>query len=251
MKDGTGPVPLRNSANATEYHAYLRQYPDGSFAPLARIRLAVIEQAADEQAARKAAEEVRRNKAQAEEETRRKAAAEKGVQDAAELAFWESIQGSGVPADYQAYLEAFPTGQFAALAQVRAVVAALTPQQPSSERQGASISDFSGKWKGKGSLSKAAMYCPNTVSLEFEISDGVIEGQTKVRPGLQGRQGGGIKGSINATGKFEASDYYTGVGFLKIFGSVVAETGKGSGRWTLDIANELECKGPFEVSRVE
>jgi Caspase domain len=37
-----------------------------------------------------------------------------------EVIFWESIQGSTNPADYRAYLEAFPNGVFAPLARVRA-----------------------------------------------------------------------------------------------------------------------------------
>ncbi|MCW5752449.1 MAG: caspase family protein [Alphaproteobacteria bacterium] len=37
-----------------------------------------------------------------------------------ELAFWESIRNSSNPADYRAYLEAFPQGRFAPLARVRA-----------------------------------------------------------------------------------------------------------------------------------
>jgi formylglycine-generating enzyme required for sulfatase activity len=37
-----------------------------------------------------------------------------------ELSFWESIKGSDNPADYQAYLEAFPNGRFAPLARLRA-----------------------------------------------------------------------------------------------------------------------------------
>ncbi len=53
-------------------------------------------------------------------------------QDAAfELAFWDSIKNSTNPADYQAYLQTYPNGRFAALARVRAgqgtQQAALTP----------------------------------------------------------------------------------------------------------------------------
>ena len=44
-----------------------------------------------------------------------------------ELAFWESIKDSRDPADFQAYLEQYPGGTFAALARNR--LAALQPQQ--------------------------------------------------------------------------------------------------------------------------
>lgn len=45
------------------------------------------------------------------------------VQDnqfAIELAFWESVEKSNKPADYEAYLKKFPSGQFAELAKTRA-----------------------------------------------------------------------------------------------------------------------------------
>lgn len=44
--------------------------------------------------------------------------------DPADLAFWQSIQNSKEPAEYQAYLQAFPNGRFAPLARVRAGQAA-------------------------------------------------------------------------------------------------------------------------------
>ena len=44
-----------------------------------------------------------------------------------ELAFWESIKDSRDPADFQAYLQQYPSGTFAAL--VRNRIAALQPQQ--------------------------------------------------------------------------------------------------------------------------
>ncbi|MCK8783149.1 hypothetical protein M0638_01985 [Roseomonas sp. NAR14] len=40
--------------------------------------------------------------------------------DPADLAFWQSIQNSANPAEYAAYLHAFPQGRFAALARIRA-----------------------------------------------------------------------------------------------------------------------------------
>ena len=40
--------------------------------------------------------------------------------DPADLAFWQSIQNSKNTAEYQAYLQAFPNGRFAALARLRA-----------------------------------------------------------------------------------------------------------------------------------
>ncbi len=52
--------------------------------------------------------------------------------DAVELAFWQSVQESNDPSEYQAYLAQFPEGDFAALAQAR-LTNPTTSEQPSSE----------------------------------------------------------------------------------------------------------------------
>ena len=57
------------------------------------------------------------------------ALADKGT-DAGELAFWQSIAHSQNPAEYQAYLQAYPNGTFAGLAKLRAGGAALTAAPP-------------------------------------------------------------------------------------------------------------------------
>ncbi len=41
--------------------------------------------------------------------------------DPADLEFWNAVKDSGNPAEYQAYLDAFPHGTFAALARIRTV----------------------------------------------------------------------------------------------------------------------------------
>lgn len=48
---------------------------------------------------------------------------------AAEIAFWNSIKGSRSAADYEAYLEQYPQGRFAALAKVR-LIQPSQPEQP-------------------------------------------------------------------------------------------------------------------------
>ena len=52
--------------------------------------------------------------------------------DAVELAFWQSVEKSNDPLEYQAYLAQFPEGDFAALAQAR-LANPPTSEQPSSE----------------------------------------------------------------------------------------------------------------------
>jgi hypothetical protein len=58
------------------------------------------------------------------------AAARAGDDDAMDLAFWQSIQNSTNPAEYQTYLDAFPNGKFAKLASIRAHPVATTVAIP-------------------------------------------------------------------------------------------------------------------------
>jgi hypothetical protein len=90
---------IKNSILATEYEAYIEQYPEGSFVALARVRLEAIEEDAV------------------------------GMRDPhgreIELSFWESVRESDNPTLIQAYLEKYPNGEFSALAQIR--IGELTP----------------------------------------------------------------------------------------------------------------------------
>ena len=84
---------IKNSVSANEYEAYLEQYPEGSFAALARLRLEAIA---------------------------KDAAGMRDPQDReVELAFWESVRESDNPALIQAYLQKYPKGEFSPLAEIR------------------------------------------------------------------------------------------------------------------------------------
>ena len=102
---------IKDSENPETFRAYLRQYPNGTFSSLARIRLNELQSARKESevATLEAEREV------AEQTERKQAATEQ-----AELVFWETIKGSNDAADYLAYLEAYPDGSFSALARSRA-----------------------------------------------------------------------------------------------------------------------------------
>jgi adenylate cyclase len=90
---------IKNSILASEYEAYLEQYPEGSFVALARVRLEAINEDAV------------------------------GMRDPhdreIELSFWESVRESDNPALIRAYLEKYPNGEFSALAKIR--IGELTP----------------------------------------------------------------------------------------------------------------------------
>lgn len=84
---------IKNSTRADEYEAYLEQYPEGGFVALARVRLDAIEG---------------------------DGAGLRDPQDReVELSFWESVRGSDNPALVEAYLQKYPDGEFAALAEIR------------------------------------------------------------------------------------------------------------------------------------
>jgi adenylate cyclase len=92
---------IKNSILASEYEAYLEQYPEGGFVALARVRLEAIKQ---------------------------DAVSMRDPHDREiELSFWESVRGSDNSALIQAYLEKYPDGEFSALARIR--VDELTPNR--------------------------------------------------------------------------------------------------------------------------
>jgi class 3 adenylate cyclase len=82
---------IKNSTRSEEYEAYLEEYPEGSFAALARVRLEAI---------------------------KRDAIRDPHDQEI-ELSFWESVRESDSPTLIRAYLEKYPNGEFSALAEIR------------------------------------------------------------------------------------------------------------------------------------
>jgi adenylate cyclase len=94
---------IKNSILASEYEAYLEQYPEGGFVVLARVRLKAIKQ---------------------------DAVAMRDPHDREiELSFWESVRESDNPELVRAYLEKYPNGEFCALARIR--IDELTPDRHS------------------------------------------------------------------------------------------------------------------------
>ncbi|MBV9858964.1 MAG: adenylate/guanylate cyclase domain-containing protein [Alphaproteobacteria bacterium] len=91
---------IKHSLDPVEYRAYLERYPDGAFAPLAQARIESLE-----------------------EGRQPAAAASPGVPavdpKAIELAFWDTVKDSDNLEMFRAYLERYPEGEFAPLAQAR------------------------------------------------------------------------------------------------------------------------------------
>ena len=89
---------MKDSKDPTEFEAYLEQYPSGAFTALAEARLQALLQ---------------------EQEAPAEPAGTDSDLIAVELAFWDTVKDSDNPAMYEAYLERYPDGAFAALAKVR------------------------------------------------------------------------------------------------------------------------------------
>jgi class 3 adenylate cyclase len=82
---------VQASDDPQEYQVYLERYPNGTFADLARARLAKPEAAASVSPADREVD----------------------------MTFWESIKDSDNPAMFDAYLDKFPQGEFRILAELR------------------------------------------------------------------------------------------------------------------------------------
>ena len=105
---------VKDSSNPNDYQAYLDAYPNDVFAPLAKARIRALNAEAEIRAA---------------ERTK-----------PFELAFWEAITDSTNAADYAAYLEQFPDGEFAPLARVRLAAAErIAAEEAERERAAAEV----------------------------------------------------------------------------------------------------------------
>ncbi len=138
---------VRKNNERVEYELYLKQYPNGRYAAEAKKSIEALRDRARAQqeatkgkqgqaaAATRAAEQARQRQAEeetkrlrAEEEVRRLRAemeeakrvrAEDEAKRTSDLAFWESVKESKNPEELKAYLDRFPSGIFAGLAQAR------------------------------------------------------------------------------------------------------------------------------------
>jgi hypothetical protein len=88
---------VKDSEDKSFFEAYLSRWPQGTFADIAKLKIASLERMAKEE----------------------KPAAPAQPDNAAELAYWNSIKDSGGTAYLEAYLAKYPQGQFADLARIR------------------------------------------------------------------------------------------------------------------------------------
>lgn len=96
---------IKGGSSAAYFETYLKRFPDGQFADLARLRLEDLkaaETAAREEKARPAPEPVAT-----------------GPDPRIELAYWQSVQDAGSVGMFQSYLARYPEGIYAELARLK------------------------------------------------------------------------------------------------------------------------------------
>lgn len=107
---------VKGSGSREYYDAYLKQYPKGKYVALARLE---IKKQDDKDKADKAREDAERKADQARQEAAQKQLAEQQRQEQqrSEHDSWEAAKAGDSVASYSTYLESYPKGQFAPLAQ--------------------------------------------------------------------------------------------------------------------------------------
>jgi serine/threonine protein kinase len=129
---------VRNSTDPKEIEVFLEKFPDGTFAPLARLRLAAIETRRSADAQRQADLKAKAAAATPPPERRPEAAPQAATQAKAapspdrEALFWESVRNSTNAAELNAYLARYPNGAYAQLAHAR--LAALAAAEAEASR---------------------------------------------------------------------------------------------------------------------
>ena len=195
---------IKDSTNPADYAAYLQQFPDGTFAPLAQAR-----QASAEESAREAAE------------TALLRSAEASASEAAELEFWQSVESSGQAEDYQAYISAYPMGTFTEVARVRMLtlaqsereaeqaesqVASLGPEDQVSPTPSiaAELGTYDGDWI-------LEIFVQNDRSNGAVVETKITDGKFSVRYSMAqvesrwGPRVGTVKGEIDSSGRLLAT----------------------------------------------
>ncbi len=85
---------VKNSQRASDYQSYLQNFPNGQFAPLARLKIDQMNQSVPPVTV-------------------------PSNMSGQDQTFWDAVKNSQRVSDYQSYLQNFPNGQFSALARLR------------------------------------------------------------------------------------------------------------------------------------
>ena len=160
---------------ALEY--YLTNYPDGQFTELAELQIAAFSVQAETQSA--------------------SAAVDRASQE--ELSFWNGIRDSGNAADYRAYLDRYPDGQFTVLAESQVAVLSTEGVEPIGDGPLGESGQDGTEPSGSGAEPAGAEQPFQVVSLghggdDAEVEAGPVSNGTGVRSESSAHSGSDLTG---------------------------------------------------------
>ena len=180
---------------------------------------------------------------------------------ALDLAFWEAIKDSPNATDFEAYLEQFPNGTFAALARNRlealseTEVAVVTPPPArAAEIPAIALAPpilWDGTWKGRAPAHAPRAVCNHVFSPDMKISLDVESGQITG----QARGRGRFKFEVDVIGELIADDSWNAKARGYAYGSAApwklilsfsGDFATGKGIWQEAING---CRGELTISR--
>ncbi len=163
---------IQNSENRADFEAYLAEFPNGTFASLAKARITTIVQKEAQQAAQQVTPSTAQSSPNPEPDP--------------DTVFWNQVKDARSQAELQAYLEQFPDGKFSSIAKARISgieeqrrVAALTLNQPSGTLT------FEGPMIGNEHRSDGEGFCRRgtRTAISATVSDNTLSGTIRNKVG--------------------------------------------------------------------
>ena len=178
---------------------------------------------------------------------------------AVELAFWDAIKDSASAADYRAYLDTYPQGRFAALAQVRArqyetvrdsgaalnqpaaksAAEAPKPEPPKAAdkpTQTAALPNLQGRWTGAGRAALDSKAGCGLAKLEITVDGDRLAGRMKV-----GKRDFTVAGGVGPGGELVDAHAENDRGTKLELAGTLAQ-----GEW-----RHPDCSGQFKLSKAD
>ncbi len=198
---------IQNSDNKADFEAYLSQYPNGTFASLAKARIAAIED--------------RARQASAAANTAANPAPQQPSIDA-DTAFWNQVKDAQTKSELNAYLSQFPNGKYTAIAKARIAgieekrrVASLTPASNGTQTfTGFLVGDGGGNFASKRFCGTDKRW-PTTVT----ITDQTVLAKVKKGVGVT------MRGNMTTQDRFRGKVIGVGGGSRYSFNGRVSEAG--------------------------
>ena len=210
---------IESSSNPVDYMTYLAEYPDGTFAALARARIESTQVATASQETREAS--------------------------TTELTFWDAIKNSSNAADYEAYVAQYPDGTFATLALNRLAMLQAGTAPVVETQQQASLPDPAEEdtgFDGERVIKMKGSRCPVVGRAKGKItaSNSILSGAVKI--GTYGMIR--LNGTILPSGKLDGASPQ-GRYHLNLSGGIEGDGCRG--KWRVPNG---DCSGTFSLTRV-